>query len=116
MQHSIPYTPQWNGTVAERKNINLKEMVICMMESKTLLPNFWGEAIKFSAYIQNRVPHKSLDGITPFESWSGHKPDVSHFNIFCSKSWDRIPPEKRKGLETQIQELIFVQYSKYSKG
>ena len=40
MQHSIPYTPQQNG-VAERKNGSLKEMAICMMEAKTLPPEFW---------------------------------------------------------------------------
>ena len=77
MQHSIPYTPQQNG-VAKRKNRSLKEMATCMMEAKTLPPKFWDEAIK-SAYIQNRVPHKQLYGMTPFEAWSGHKPDVTHF-------------------------------------
>ena len=45
MQHSIPYTPQQNG-VAERKNRSLKEMATCMMEAKTLPPNFWAGAIK----------------------------------------------------------------------
>ena len=44
MQHSIPYTPHQNG-VAERNNRSLKEMETCMMEAKTLPPNFWAEAI-----------------------------------------------------------------------
>ena len=26
-------------------------------------------------------PPKKLDGMTPFESWSGHKPNVTHFRI-----------------------------------
>ena len=50
MQDSIPYTPQQNG-VAERKNRSLKEMAICMMEAKTLPPNFWAKAIKCASYI-----------------------------------------------------------------
>ena len=65
MHHSIPYTPQQNG-VAERKNRSLKEMATCMMESKNLPPKFWAEAINCASYIQNRVQHKQLDGITPF--------------------------------------------------
>ena len=65
MQHSIPYLPQQNG-VAERKNRSLKEMETCMMEAKTLPPNFWAEAINYAAYIQNRVPHKKIYGMTPF--------------------------------------------------
>ena len=75
---------------------------------KTLPPKFWAEAIKCAAYIQNRVPHKHLYGMTPFEAWSGRKPDVTHFRIFGSKAWARIPTEKRKALQPQSQECIFV--------
>ena len=57
------------------------------------------------------MPHKNLDGMTPFESWSGHKPDVTHFRIFGSKAWARIPIEKRKDLQPQIKEFLFVGYS-----
>ena len=111
MQHSIPYTPQQNG-VAERKNRSLKEMATCMMEAKTLPPKFLAEAINYASYIQNRVPHEHLDGMTPFEAWSGHKLDVTHFRIFGSKAWDRIPTEKRKDLQPQIQECLLFGYSK----
>ena len=97
MQHSIPYTPQQNG-VAERKNRSLKEMATCMMESKNLPPKFWDRAINYASYIQNRVLHKQIYEITPFEVWSGNKLDVTHFRIFGSKSWARIPTEKRKDL------------------
>ena len=44
-----------------------------MMEAKTLPPKFWAKDIKYASYIQNRVPHKHLDGMTPFEAWSGNK-------------------------------------------
>ena len=63
MKHSISYTPQQNG-VAERKNTSLKEMATCMLESKTLPPNFLVEAIKCASYIHNRVPHKSIYGFS----------------------------------------------------
>ena len=38
------------------------EMETCMMEAKNLPPKYWAEAINCAAYIQNRVPHKQLDG------------------------------------------------------
>ena len=80
------------------------------MDAKTLPPNFWSEAIKCASYIENRVPHKQLDGITPFVSWSWNKPDVTHFRIFASRAWARIPTEKRKALQPQIQECLFFGY------
>ena len=97
MQHSIPYTPQQNG-VEERKNRSLKEMETFMMESKNFPPKYQAEAINYASYIQNRAPHNQLYGITPFEAQSGHKLDVTHFRIFGSKAWARIPTEKMKAL------------------
>ena len=60
MQHSIPYTPQQNGVV-ERKNMSPKEM-----EAKNFPTKFWAEAINCASYIQNRVSHKYIDGMTTF--------------------------------------------------
>ena len=62
------------------------------------------------------MPHKHLDGMTPFKAWSGHNPDVTHFKIFGSKTWARIPTEKRKDFQPQSQECLFVGYSEYSEG
>ena len=86
MQHSTPYTPHQNG-VAERKNRSLKEMATCMIEEKELSPKIWDEAINCVAYIQNRALYKSMKGKTPYETWFGHKPNVSHFTIFGSRAW-----------------------------
>ena len=66
-------------------------------------------------YIQNRAPHKSLDGKIPYEAWFGHKPNISHFRIFGSRAWARIPSEKRKALQPQIKEWIMVGYDEYTR-
>ena len=41
---------------------------------------------------------------------------MTHFRIFGSRAWARIPTEKRKDLQPQSQECIFVGYSEDSKG
>ena len=87
-----------------------------MLESKTFPPKLCGKAINYESYIQNRVPHKNIYGFNRFEAWSGHKPDVSHFRIFGSRAWDRIPLDKRRDLEPQFKECLFVGYSEDSKG
>ena len=108
MQHFVPYTPQQNGVV-EHKNRAFQEMATCMLEDKDLSPNIWDKAINCVEYFQNIFPHKLLEQKTPFEAWSGHKPNVSHFRVFGSKAWARIPPEKRK-------ESIMVGYAEYENG
>ena len=54
--------------------------------------------------------------MTPFKSWSGHKSYVTHFKIFRSRAWARIPTEKRKDLQPRSQQCIFFGYSEDSKG
>ena len=65
-----------------------------MMEAKTLPPKYWAEAINCVSYIQNRVPHKYIYGMNPFEAWTGPKLDVAHFRIFGSRAWARIPTKR----------------------
>jgi hypothetical protein len=52
----------------------------------------------------------------PYEAWSGLKPEVAHFHIFGSCAWGWIPSEKRKALDPQSTECIFVGYPDGVKG
>ena len=115
MQKSTPYTPQQNG-VAERKNRSHKEMATCMIEARDISPKIWDEAINCAADIQNRALHKSFKGKTPYEAWFSHKPNVSHFIFFGSRTWDQIPLEKRKALQPQRKACIMVGYGEDTKG
>ena len=55
-------------------------MTTCMLEAKGLA-NLWAEAMHVSTHIQNRFPHSSMKGKTPFKAYFGHKPDVSNFKV-----------------------------------
>jgi hypothetical protein len=115
LQHIVPYTPQQNR-VAERKNRFLKEMASCMLHAKSLPQRLWAEALNCATYIQNRSPHRSIKDKTPYEAWSSLKPEVTHFPVFGSHAWARIPSEKRKALDPQRTECIFVGYPDCVKG
>jgi hypothetical protein len=90
LQHMVLYTPQQN-MIAERKNWSLKDMVNCMLNARSLPSKLWAEEKKYATYLQNRVPHKSLKGMTPFETRRGNQPKVTHLHIFGSGAWDHIP-------------------------
>ncbi|CAI7799456.1 unnamed protein product [Closterium sp. NIES-54] len=83
IKHDVttPYTPQQNG-VAERLNRTLVEAVCSLLQHSKLGSEWWGEASLLAAWIRNRLPTKVLPGTTPFEAWSGTKPNLSRLCTF----------------------------------
>ena len=81
-----------------------------MLESKKLAANLWAEAIHAASHIQNRVPHSSMKGNTPFEAYFRHKPNVLNLRVFGSTAWPRIPLDKRMDLQLQRIEFLFIWY------
>jgi hypothetical protein len=98
------------------KKRSIKEMASCMLHEKSLPQRLWDEELNFATYIQNRSSHRSVKDKTPYEAWSGLKPEVTHFHIFGLRAWERIPSEKRKELDPQSIECIFVGYPDDLKG
>ena len=91
-------------------------MTTCMTEAKGLAANLWDEDMNFAAHIWKILPHSSVTVNTPLESYFGHKPDVSNFKVFGSTAWAQIPHDKRKALQPQSIEFLFIGYPKESKG
>jgi len=56
--YTMSGSPSMNA-VAERRNQTLKDMVRSMICHSTLLESLWGEALKTTTYILNRVPTKA---------------------------------------------------------
>ena len=112
-QFMIPYTPHQNG-VAERKNRIIMGMARCMLDN---LPKFlWGEAVSIAIYILNRYPIKVIHSKTPFEAWSGRKPNISHPRVFGCEAFSYIISEKRKKLNQRAKKCIFVGYDSQHRG
>ncbi|KRX63669.1 Copia protein [Trichinella sp. T9] len=113
-QFSAPYTPQQNGA-AERKNRALVEMAKCMLTDAKLPERFWGETVCTAAYLQNRLPSRSILK-TPFELGTGIKPNVEHIRIFGSKAYSYIPKQKRRKWDNKAREGVIVGYGGTTKG
>lgn len=76
-----PYSPQQNG-VFERRNRTMVEMARSFLKGKNLPGYLWGEAVRHSIYILNRLPTRAISGVTPYEARSGEKPQVGHIRVF----------------------------------
>jgi len=86
-QTTVPDTPQQNE-VAERLNQVLVGIDRTMMRHKNVDQDFGADAIKTAVYIKNCVTSRALVvGKTPFELWTGNKPNVSHMRVFGSTCW-----------------------------
>ena len=57
-----------------------------------------------------------MKGKTLFESYFGHKLDVLNLRVFGSTAWARIPLDKRRDLQPQSIECMFIRYPDEYKG
>ena len=114
-QLSAPYSPQQNEVV-ERRNMTMMNMVRSMLKDKNLPHELWGEAVNTIVYILNRAPSRSLDGATPYEVWTGVKPNVEHFRVFGSLCHVKVLGEKLKKLQDRSKSMVFIGYEVGTKG
>ncbi|RDY14604.1 hypothetical protein CR513_00311, partial [Mucuna pruriens] len=91
LQYTMPGKPSMNG-VTERRNWTFKDMLL------------WGEALKTTVYIFNRVPTKAINK-TPYELWTDKKP---------TKARPYRPHEKK--LNSRTINCYFVGYVECSEG
>jgi hypothetical protein len=48
-----------------------------MLHAKSLPQRLWAEALNCATYIQNIYPRRSVKDKTPYDAWSGLKPEVA---------------------------------------
>jgi hypothetical protein len=90
-------------------------MAHSLLKSRAMPTTFWGEAVATVVYLWNRAPTKSLNNITPYEAWHGHRPDVQHLRMFgCVAFIKATTPHLRK-LEDHGTKVVFIGYEKGAK-
>ncbi|CAI7879650.1 unnamed protein product [Closterium sp. NIES-53] len=109
IKHDIttPYTPQHNG-VAEWLNRTLVEAIRSLLQHSKLGNEWWGEASALAAWIRNRVPTKVLPGTTPFEAWTGTKPNLSCLRTFGCLCYYHLPDPLRHKLQSKARAAIYL--------
>jgi hypothetical protein len=91
-------------------------MARCMLKSKGVPAQFWGEAVTTAVYVLNRAPTKSLEGVTPYEAWHGKKPSVGHFKVFgCVGHVKNVGPGVNK-MSDRSAKMVFLGYAEGTKG
>ena len=103
--YTAPYTPQQNGVV-ERRNRTVVEMARSCLKEMKLPCMLWGEAVRHSIYLLNRLPTRALTGQTPYEAWNEKKPHVGHTRIFGCVAHMKIPSQQTNKLDDRSKQVI----------
>ena len=80
------------------------------MAQANLPISYWGDALLTAAYILNRVPTKLVIS-TPYELWTGQKPELSHLRPWGSAAYVHDPSSKYGKLGQRGKKCIFIRYS-----
>jgi hypothetical protein len=82
----------------------------CLLKTKGVPNEFWGEAVTTAVHLLNCAPTKSVRGATPHEAWHGVKPAVSHFRTFGCIAHVKITRPGLKKLDDCSLRTVFIGY------
>ena len=83
------------------------------MSQADLPTSFWGFALETATFLLNRTPTKAVEK-TPYEIWTGRKPNMSFLRIWGRESHvKKLTSDK---LAAKIDKCLFVGYPKKTKG
>lgn len=112
--YTTPYSPQQNGVV-ERRNHTIIEINRSNPKSMDVPEVLWGEAVGHAVYILNRLDTKALKDSTPYEMWTGRKPQVEHLRVFGCIAYVRTPNTHLMKLEDRSSKMVHISIEKGSK-
>lgn len=112
--YTAPYSPQQNGVV-ERRNRTVVEMARSNLKGMKMPNVLWGEAVSHAVYILNRVSTKSLEETTPYELWTGRKPQIGHLRVFGCVAHMMIPKNHLKKLDDRSKRVVHLGIEKGTK-
>lgn len=102
---TAPYSPQQNGVV-ERRNRTLMEMTRSCLKHMSVPNYLWGEGVRHSTYLLNRVATRTLNDRTPYEAYRGKKPNISHLRTFGCICYAKIDSKMLKKLDDRSRMLV----------
>ncbi|CAH2103269.1 unnamed protein product [Euphydryas editha] len=114
-QKTNSHTPEQNG-LCERLNRTIVERARCLLFDAKLDKSLWAEAVNTAVYLRNRSPASGLSQMTPYERWTGKKPDLEHVRIFGSPAMVYVPKINRKKWDKKAVRYILVGYAENIKG
>jgi hypothetical protein len=115
--HSPRDTPEMNS-IAERKIKEVKQRCSCMLIHSCLPVAFWWDAFEAAVYITNRLPTKTIIGLsTPYEVLRGTPPNIGRWRQWGCKVYSLKPiAERKKDWDEKAVSGYLVGYAEQNTG
>ena len=110
-ERSAPYTPQQNGTAERSWRISF-DMARCLLLDSRLPTNLLTFALSTNGYTRKRC-FQNRTGCTPYELFTGKKPNIRNMAPFGSKCFVVVDKHKRM-LDDRSCEGTFIGYDRES--
>lgn len=81
-----------------------------MLQTRKLLFTLWAEPVNTAVYILNRTLSSQVSSMTPFEVWTGRKPDLSYLKIFGPDAFVHVPKQLWSKLDSNAKKMVPVGY------
>ncbi|KAF0685379.1 hypothetical protein As57867_022645, partial [Aphanomyces stellatus] len=101
--YTNPYSPEEN-CVVEKSNYTVMNKVRCILQACGMDNSYWGEALRYVVYTENRSPTKALGGKTLFD----RKPNIDHLRPFGCTGFAFIDKAKRTKLDPRATKCVFI--------
>lgn len=106
-------TPEQNAK-AERMNRTIVTKARSMLIGPNLPKCLWAEAMATACYLRNLTPSVEKDK-SPYEIWTGHRPNAKHLKVFGCIAYAHINKKNRDKLDENARKGIFVGYRQTTK-
>jgi hypothetical protein len=113
VQVTGPDTSSQNGK-GERPHRTLAEKTKCLLYTGTMGVEFWCSAIVYACFLYNRTFHSAIDQ-TPYEAFTGLKPNCSHILTYGCTITAKKPSGRPTKADPNTYEGIFLGFGATSK-
>jgi hypothetical protein len=112
-EKTAPYSSAQNGIV-ERKHRTIFDAVRSCLKESGLPKYLWGECLMNVVEVQNKLPTRVLNDISPYEKIHGKKPYLGNIQKFGQVCYIR--NEKASNLDDKARKCYYLGHSNTTKG
>ncbi|GMI66032.1 hypothetical protein HRI_000272500 [Hibiscus trionum] len=110
LRKTCPHTSQQNGVV-ERKHRHVVEMALALLAQASVPLRFWSQAVVSAVFLINRLPTRTLDGMSPHQRLYGISPDYNFLRVFGCRCYPHLRPFNRHKFDFRSRPCVFLGYS-----